>query len=77
MDTIMSLIKRLTSGRGSGATRTGGRDTTAAGSPRDFTAERETDRVGNLSEEDQAWEAASLTRNRQVQARDQTPPGDS
>ena len=76
MNAITSLIKRLTSGRGSAATRAGGRETTAAGSPRDFTEERETGRVGNLSEEDQAWEAASLKRNRDAQARDQTPPGD-
>ncbi len=68
MDAITSLIKRLTSGRGSAATRTGGREATAAGSPRDFTAERETGRVGNLSEEDQAWEADSLKRNRDAQA---------
>ena len=75
MNAITSLIKRLTSGRGSGATRTGGWETTGTGSPRDFTVERETSRVGNLSEEDQAWEAASLKRNRDAQAGNQTPPG--
>ncbi len=76
MNAITSLIKRLTSGRGSGATRTGGRETTAAGSPRDFAAERETGRVGDLSEEDQAWEAASLARNREAQGREKTPSED-
>ena len=72
MNAITSLIKRLTSGRGSGATPPGGRETTDAGSPRDFAEEREAGRVGSLSEEDRAWEAAS--RKRDAQARDQTPP---
>jgi len=76
VDTITSLIRRVTSMLGSGTTRASTQDVTAAGSPpRDFTQERETGRVGNFSEEDQAWEAASLKRNREAQVRDQTPPG--
>jgi hypothetical protein len=77
VNTITSLIGRLMSKMRSGSARTGTQETTAAGSPpRDFTLERETGRVGNLSAEDQAWEAASRKRNREAQARGQTPPGD-
>jgi hypothetical protein len=77
VDAIMSLLRRLTSGRGSDARRTAGRETTGTKAPpRDFTVERETSRVGNLSAEDQAWEAASRKRNRDTQERVQTPPGD-
>jgi hypothetical protein len=39
---------------------------------RDFVAERETSRMGNLSAEDQAWQAASLEKDRAT--RDQKPP---
>lgn len=42
--------------------------------PRDFGQERETDRVGHLSEEDRSWEAASLKRNQEARARNQAPP---
>lgn len=72
MNTLRSLIKRMTDG----ARSRGRQEPTAANPPpRDFTEERESDRVGNLSEEDQAWEAASRKRNRDTQARDQRPPG--
>lgn len=42
--------------------------------PRDYEQERETNRMSNMSESDQAWQAASLQRNRDNQARDQPPP---
>jgi hypothetical protein len=35
----------------------------------DYAADRETDRVGQLSPDDQAWEAASQQRNRDNDAR--------
>lgn len=39
---------------------------------RDFVQERETVRLGGMSEEDQAWQAASLDRERATRA--ETPP---
>ncbi len=39
---------------------------------RNFGEERETSRVGNLSAEDQAWQAASLEKDRA--SREQQPP---
>ncbi len=42
---------------------------------RDFAQERETSRTGHMSEEDRAWEADSIERNREEQARRQPPPG--
>lgn len=44
---------------------------------RDFTQERETDRVDNMSAEDRTWEADSLARNRAAHERDQIPPAQS
>ncbi len=44
---------------------------------RNYEAERETDRLGGMSQEDREWEAASLERNRQAQEREQMPPGDA
>jgi LPXTG-motif cell wall-anchored protein len=41
---------------------------------RDFTQEREADRVGHMTAEDRTWEAASIGRNRAAGERDQTPP---
>jgi membrane protein implicated in regulation of membrane protease activity len=41
-------------------------------SARDFVAERETSRMGNLSAEDQDWQAASLEKDRA--SRERTPP---
>jgi hypothetical protein len=46
-----------------------------AGSPaasRDFSGERETSRLGGMSEEDRAWQAASLEKDRTN--REQKPP---
>jgi len=40
---------------------------------RDYAQERETNRVSHMSESDQEWQAASLQRNRDNQARDQAP----
>jgi hypothetical protein len=37
---------------------------------RDFTSERETTRVGQLSDADRAWEASSLQRNRDAEDRE-------
>jgi membrane protein implicated in regulation of membrane protease activity len=53
------------------------RHTTLAGSDdgsRNYAQERETDRMSHMSDSDQAWQAASLQRNRDNQARKQTPP---
>lgn len=41
---------------------------------RDYRDEREANRTSGMSDEDRAWEAASLERNRQAQERDRTPP---
>jgi uncharacterized protein with von Willebrand factor type A (vWA) domain len=54
--------------------RGGGRDGGPDGSapPRDYRQERADDRQAGMSEEDRAWEAASLPRNQRNQdARDQ------
>jgi hypothetical protein len=40
---------------------------------RNYTGERETDRLGGMSDEDRAWETASLERNRQREARERPP----
>jgi hypothetical protein len=40
------------------------------GTSHDYTQERETGRLANLSAEDQAWEAASLQRHRDGEDRD-------
>jgi cbb3-type cytochrome oxidase subunit 3 len=48
------------------------RDAGPAIAKRDFVAERETSRMGNLSEEDQAWQAASQAKDRTT--REQQPP---
>ena len=45
-----------------------------ASAPRDYTQEREDRRLGQMSEEDRAWQAASQQRNRETQDRDQPPP---
>jgi hypothetical protein len=39
---------------------------------RDYVQERETNRMSNMSESDQAWQAASLKRNSDNQAREQS-----
>lgn len=41
---------------------------------RDYRGEREANRTSAMSDEDHAWEAASLERNRQAQERDPPPP---
>lgn len=41
---------------------------------RNYTDERETDRVGGMSAEDREWEAASIQRNRDAEERDTAPP---
>ena len=43
--------------------------------PRDFAQDREDSRQGRLSEEDRAWQEASLRRDRERRERDQSPPG--
>jgi hypothetical protein len=48
------------------------RDAAPATTERDFVAERETSRMGNLSAEDQAWQSASLEKDRAN--RERKPP---
>jgi hypothetical protein len=45
-----------------------------APAPRDFAREREDRRQADLSDEDRAWQEASLQRDRERRARDQPPP---
>lgn len=47
---------------------------TAAPADRDYVQEREDRRLAQMSEEDQAWGAASLQRDREARARNQPPP---
>ncbi|HEV2129185.1 MAG TPA: hypothetical protein VGR22_11250 [Thermomicrobiales bacterium] len=42
---------------------------------RDYTGDREAHRVGEMSDEDREWEAASLRRSHEAEERDRTPPG--
>ncbi len=46
-----------------------------SGPPRDYVEEREVNRVSRLSEEDRAWEAASLKKNQDTIDRNQPPTG--
>ena len=43
---------------------------------RNYRGERETDRLGGMSDEDRAWESASLERNRQRDELKQPPRND-
>ena len=43
--------------------------------PRDYAQEREDSRQAGLSDEDRAWQEASLLRDRDRRERDQSPPG--
>ena len=54
----------------------GGRDAPqgSARAPQDFVRDREDARLAHMSEEDRAWQAASLQRNRDAAARDDGPP---
>ena len=45
-----------------------------ASAPRDYAQEREDHRLGQMSEEDRAWGAASQQRNREKQEQNQPPP---
>jgi LPXTG-motif cell wall-anchored protein len=45
-----------------------------AASTRDYAQEREDSRVGQMSEEDRTWEAASLQKNRDTQGQNPPPP---
>ncbi len=47
---------------------------TAPLSDRNYAQERETSRVGQMSEEDRAWEASSLQKNRDAQEKAPPPP---
>ena len=62
---------------GTGGTRwsRGDRDDRPADAPgrRDYAREREDARLAHMSEEDRTWQAASLQRNRDAQARDDHP----
>lgn len=55
-------------------TRIGGGSATDDSS-RNYRDERETTRLGGMSDEDREWEAASQERNRQTEGRGDTPPG--
>ena len=46
----------------------------SAGPSRNYTDERESDRVCGMSAEDREWEAASIQRNRDAKERDTAPP---
>lgn len=65
---IFYLRSRKAGNGASGRVRQAG---TAA--DRDFTQERDDDRHARMSDEDRTWEAASLQRNREQRARDDTP----
>jgi hypothetical protein len=43
--------------------------------PRDYSQEREDNRVRRMSEEDRVWEAASLQRDQEAREQEQSPPG--
>ena len=45
-----------------------------ASAPRDFAQDREDSRQAGLSDEDRAWQEASLQRDRERRERDQSPP---
>ena len=47
----------------------------AAPGPRDFAQDREDSRRARLSDEDRAWEEASLQRDQERREREQPPPG--
>ena len=59
--------------RSSGTVRVDAASPTA---DRDYAAERETSRMGNLSTEDQAWQAASLEKDRANRGNPPRPPED-
>ena len=46
----------------------------ATADPRDYAQDREDSRRGRLSDEDRAWEDASLQRDRERREREQPPP---
>ena len=45
-----------------------------AAAPRDYAQERDDRRLGQMSEEDRAWDATSQQRDREKQAQNQPPP---
>jgi hypothetical protein len=71
MDTIKSLLKRITTGRSTQA------PTAPDQAPRNYTQERETTRTGALSAEDQEWEADRRQRDQTVHESGPPPPGSS
>ncbi len=46
-----------------------------ASTARDYAQEREDSRQAGLSDEDRAWQEASLQRDQERRERDQSPPG--
>jgi hypothetical protein len=54
--------------------RTGASAADTSDAARNYDDERETSRLGGMSEEDRAWEAASQERNTKAEARDASPP---
>ena len=59
--------------RTAGNGRSGSARQASTPADRDYKQEREDDRHAHMSDEDRAWEAASLQRNRELRARDDTP----
>ena len=72
MNTVRSIVAGL---KRAVAGRRGESQQAAAPAPRDYAQERADDRRAGLSEEDRAWEAASLQRERDARARDDDPAG--
>jgi hypothetical protein len=70
----MGILQKLTSlfespGHREQARRTAIDDKRSATSPEEEIDQRETRRLGGMSEEDQAWEQAALQRNREAPGR--------
>ena len=56
--------------------RSGGMTVSGVDDPtRNYQGERETNRLGGMSDEDRAWETASLERNRQREEQEPPPRG--
>ena len=72
MNNLTSWIRRQVSTLKSFAKGTSSRETIApVQPPRNFVQERETDRTGQMSADDRAWEARSLKRDQDARERQQ------
>ena len=71
----LSEVVRSVVGKARGIVgRSGAPATDTRDAPRNYKDEREATRLGGMSEEDRAWEAASRERNTAAEARDTSPP---